>query len=142
MTTRLNVNILAHELNSVLVIRPNSERRCEKQEKYNRVQQDSDLPTPSIQTLISSPSLNTTFGFLITPTPGGVPVMTTVPLSSVVPWLRNATVCWMVKIISWVFELWTSVPLWVALMPSAYGFEPELLGRALGLTSAGPIGAE
>jgi hypothetical protein len=66
------------------------------------------VPIPSISTLISSPAFNTTFGSRIqpkknplvfiqhhginSPIPGPVPVIITVPLSKVVPLLKNEMV--------------------------------------------------
>ena len=45
----------------------------------------TNVPIPPISTLMSPPSLNTTLGSLKYPIPAGVPVMKSVPASSVVP---------------------------------------------------------
>ena len=94
-----------------------------------------NLPIPSISTLISSPWFKTTFGSLIAPIPGGVPVIISDPRSNVVPCDKNAIVSATPKIISFVFESWTTVPLWMALMSRLCG---SMCSCA---TRTGPMGA-
>ncbi|KAK7704208.1 hypothetical protein SLS57_010591 [Botryosphaeria dothidea] len=68
-------------------------------------------PSPWLMTTLkSSPCLKNTGGVLLTPIPHGVPVRITVPASSVVPWLRYATISATPKIMSSAHASCTTAP--------------------------------
>ena len=73
------------EVETPLVARPLSSARCHGAATRTAC---SWCPSPATSSRITSPSFSQTCGRIPSPTPGGVPVVTTSPGSSVMNWLR------------------------------------------------------